>query len=132
MKHCLIKMNNGEDVIGRFIEEDTNTLIVEDAMVVDVEQHDKGTSIYVTRWVPFTDDKLILINKRSITSILSLRESMADYYEQCVDSYYKRFESDFDEQLASDETVEFESASELEQYMESIDEKIKKSGNTVH
>lgn len=137
MKHCLIKMYNGDDVVGRFVEEDDNTLMIEDAMVVDVSQHEEGTSIYVTRWAPFTDDKLIMINKTSVVSVLNLRKAMAEYYEQCVESYYKRFEADFDEQLSSSETVENEEelldSDELDRYIEQLEQTVdtKATANTT-
>ena len=83
----VIKMNNGEDVVCKIIQEYKDAFIVERPMAITENQqyHEELGEIVsqtgLARWMNFTNDIHFLIAKRKILSMANLAPEVSFYYK---------------------------------------------------
>ena len=101
--YCILKVEGGEELIGRYINDDEHNYYIDDVMKCEMNQTHAGTIVAVSRWMPFSDDKIIAIKKDKVITLSKARTSMIDYYEECVSKYYRYINKAVDEEMAQDE-----------------------------
>lgn len=97
--YCILKLEGGDDVIGKYINEDEDFHYVDDVMKFEFNQSYSGTTVSMYRWIPFSDDKILPIKKDKVVVISKARASVVEYYEDCVSKYYAYVNGKIDTEL---------------------------------
>ena len=87
-----LRLLNGEQLIGKLVDETVEDLLVEDIMSIEMTWKPSGSSVSLVRWLPFTEETLHPITKVNIITKTSVRESVIDYYHYCNGLYHKHIE----------------------------------------
>jgi len=101
--YCIIKVEGGEELIGRFVNDDEVHYYVDDVMKCEMNQTPAGTVVAISRWLPFSDDKIIAIKKDKVITLSKARSSMIEYYEECVQKYYSYVNPTMNRELEKEE-----------------------------
>ena len=72
-------------------------------MKFEFNQSYSGTTVFMYRWVPFSDDKILPIKKDKVVVISKARASVIEYYEECVSKYYAYVNNKIDTELNVDD-----------------------------
>lgn len=87
-----LRLLNGEQLIGKLVDETIEDLLVEDIMSIEMTWKPSGSSVSLVRWLPFTEETMHPITKVNIITKSSVRETVIDYYKYCNELYHKHIE----------------------------------------
>ena len=118
--YCILKVEGGEELIGRYINDDEDNYYIDDVMKCEMNQTRAGTVVAVSRWMPFSDDKIIAIKKDKVITLSKARTSMIEYYEDCVSKYYKYINGAVDREMVQNDEEDTEVTEEYEAYVELV------------
>ena len=87
MKRVVIKLRNGEEVLGRYDEENSkeDRIVLKDAMVVkSFISQDQQPLVRLVKYSVFSKGYTVGFAKGTITHIFDLNKEMIPYYENAV------------------------------------------------
>ena len=80
-----ILMKNGDEVIARvYNTTDDNILCFENPLVIRRLENQNGFDINLNKWIPYTEDILLPVNRNSIVTKTTINSSLEEYYESIV------------------------------------------------
>ena len=113
MSHILLKLSNGDDIIGRLAMEDSNCIRIENPVIVKLIARDRALGYtFLGPWYSFGrgDVHAVDIQKHHIiASFDDMSEYVADQYEKFLDFYSNRVyneEDDKEEESMSEEEID--------------------------
>lgn len=82
----IVKLLNGDELIGKFVEETENTIIIEDPLVVEEGFNADGTThVMLTTYVPFSrKTEKLSFNKFHVIQLLRVNGEAERYYKNSL------------------------------------------------
>lgn len=121
----IVRLQNGEDIIGNLTTQDIGLYQIEEPMSVGVEYHGKTPGLSMQHWLPVQLIKKneIVLDKKDVLCILEPNDEFCEYYTNTVEK--------IKELLAAKNLVDSFDDEELEDIMEAFEE-LKQHGDTLH
>lgn len=98
-----LRLNTGDEIIGRVIEENPNTfqLILDNPLKIEVSEDNDSSMIFFSRYNPYSNDTSIAINMTSIVLFQTASDVVSDYYIKSVDFCKSYIDKQFKKGIAS-------------------------------
>lgn len=100
MTHVLVKLSNRDDIVGVLDNENDNTVIIKDPMILVIKQDDnEEAGAILINYIPFSSQNYVSLYKRNIISIIPINEDMIKYYFASRIYCYRTFDKTFTSNL---------------------------------
>jgi uncharacterized LabA/DUF88 family protein len=121
----IVRLQNGEDIIGNMIDLDVGQYIVEEPMSVGIEYRGKEAGLAMHHWLPVQLIKKneIILETKDVLCILDPNDEFCEYYLNTVEK--------IKELLIAKNLVDNLDDAEIEDIMEAFEE-LKDDGFTLH
>ena len=99
---CIVKLINGDELVGRLLGEDRKQIIIQNPLVVEESfDVDSGSSnILLTSYIPFSkSDQSIKLSKIHVIQVLPVQNEVERYYENSLVYNRKYVTSNVEEKL---------------------------------
>jgi hypothetical protein len=98
---ALIKLYNGQEVIGSVKDDQDNKVILEDPMQINYRlvATQPMPTVSVSRYMPFSMDKIFAFEKKDLLHIAQPRKAMADYYLHALNNYREVIDENVEQEL---------------------------------
>jgi hypothetical protein len=121
----IVRLQNGEDIIGNLTAEDIGKYIVEEPMTVDIEYRGREAGLMMHHWLPvqlIKKNEIILENK-DVLCILEPNDEFCEYYLNTVEK--------IKELLSAKNTLDGLDEEETNDIMDAFEELLN-DGKTLH
>jgi uncharacterized protein YdiU (UPF0061 family) len=98
---ALIKLQNGQEVIGN-VKEDLKTMItLEDPLQINYRlvATQPMPTVSVSRYMPFSAEQIFTFNKKDLLHIAEPRPAMAEYYQHALYNYKEVIDENVEQEL---------------------------------
>ena len=98
---ALIKLYNGQEVIGNVKEEQDNKVVLEDPMQINYRlvATQPMPTVSVSRYMPFSMNKIFSFDKKDLLHIDQPRKAMAEYYLHALNNYRQVIDENVEQEL---------------------------------
>ena len=97
----IFTLNNGDDIIGDMLDEDTDVIIVKDPLIIKYAFSTRGGMYMQLKYYGmFSSDSLFSFKKNAIISICLPRDNMVDYYILSAEIAKNEFVEDINDMIA--------------------------------
>lgn len=98
---ALLKLYNGQEVIGNVKEEQDNKVVLEDPMQINYRlvATQPMPTVSVSRYMPFSMDKIFSFDKKDLLHIAQPRKAMAEYYLHALNNYRQVIDENVEQEL---------------------------------
>ena len=98
---ALIKLYNGQEVIGNVKEEQDNKVVLEDPMQINYRlvATQPMPTVSVSRYMPFSMDKIFSFDKKDLLHIAQPRKAMEEYYLHALNNYRQVIDENVEQEL---------------------------------
>lgn len=84
----VLSLPNGQQLIGRIIEEDDAVIKVEYPLIMILSNPVSiNTSIYATRYMPMASEGIVTFNKQNVVGVANIDPPLEAYYDKMVDFF---------------------------------------------
>ncbi len=92
MTISLIKLVNGEEILGSIISNDEYGIRVQDPLLISIERDFKTglSGLTLVTYIPYADEKNIILNNNSVITFTEVDIYMTEYYEKSL-QYNKKY-----------------------------------------
>jgi hypothetical protein len=121
----IIRLQNGEDIIGNVNTIDLSTYEIEEPMTVAIDYRGKEAGLLMQHWLPvqLVKENRIVIGDKDIIGMFEPNDTFCEYYYDTV--------SKIKELLSAKTMLDGIEDEELDEIMEALEE-FKQDGNTLH
>jgi len=86
MSISLIKLINGEEVLGSIVSNDSNGMLVENPLLVSIERDFKSglSGLTLLTYIPYSEEQNVLFNNNAVISYTDVDLYMTEYYEKSL------------------------------------------------
>lgn len=86
MTISVIKLVNGEEILGSIISDDEYGVRVQDPLLITIERDYKTglTGLTLLTYIPYSEDKSVLFSKGSVLTTAEIDIYMTEYYEKSL------------------------------------------------
>lgn len=80
---CLIKIINGDEVIGEICKDTAKQLSILEPMVVEesINESTGRSTMLLTSYNPFEDDSLFVLSKQHVLAVIPVKDEIVRYYD---------------------------------------------------
>lgn len=98
---ALIKLQNGQELIGNVKEEQEQTVVLEDPLQINYRlvATQPMPTVSVSRYMPFASEKVFAFEKKDLLHISKPKSAMADYYKHALNNYKMVIDRNVDDEL---------------------------------
>lgn len=97
----IFTLNNGDDIIGDMLDEDTDVIIVKDPLIIKYAFSTRGGMYMQLKYYGmFSSDSLFSFKKSAIISVCIPRDNMVDYYILSAEIAKNEFVEDINDMIA--------------------------------
>jgi hypothetical protein len=98
---ALIKLQNGQELIGNMKEEQEATVTLEDPLQINYRliATQPMPTVSVSRYMPFASEKVFAFDKKDLLHVSKPKSAMAEYYKHALNNYKKVIDRNVDEEL---------------------------------
>ncbi len=98
---ALIKLRNGQEVIGNVKEDFDNKVSIEDPLQINYRlvATQPMPTVSVSRYMPFAVEKVFTFDKKDLLHIVEPKPAMADYYKHALRNYKQVIDKNVEEEL---------------------------------
>lgn len=120
---ALIKLQNGQEVIGNVKEQLDTSITLEDPLQINYRlvAHQPMPTVSVSRYMPFSSIKEFTFDKKDLLHISEPRKAMAEYYTHALYNYKTVIDDNVEEELLAAAASEKEDRIEIDDSEESSD-----------
>lgn len=113
----ILRLITGEDIICGYIKASTESIVVQDPMLLIVKFKGKESNVFMEHWLPIEVIKSneVLLKPQDVITMFDPKDSLAEYYQGLVTKLHKAIENRL--KLESMEDI-----NEMIDIMEAIDE----------
>ena len=99
---ALLKLQNGQEVIGNVKNVEETRLEVEDAMQINYRlvPTQPMPTVSISRYMPFASESFVVFEKKDLMHVVEPKKSMANYYKHALHNYRTIIDKNIDEELA--------------------------------
>ena len=86
----LIRLVSGEDILCNIVEEDYETLFIENPLMISLKFKNKESSISMGHWLPIEilKDNRVCLTKNNIICLMEPSDSLIEYYLNMMEKMY--------------------------------------------
>jgi hypothetical protein len=98
---ALIKLQNGQELIGNVKEEQDATVTLEDPLQINYRlvSTQPMPTVSVSRYMPFSSEKVFAFDKKDLLHISKPKSAMADYYKHALNNYKLVIDKNVEDEL---------------------------------
>ena len=98
---ALIKLYNGQEVIGNVKDDQDNKVVLEDPMQINYRlvATQPMPTVSVSRYMPFSMDKIFAFETKDLLHIAQPRKAMAEYYLHALNNYREVIDENVEQEL---------------------------------
>lgn len=98
---ALIKLQNGQEVIGNVKEELKTKITLEDPLQINYRliATQPMPTVSVSRYMPFSAEQVFTFDKKDLLHIAQPRPAMADYYKHALYNYKQAIDDSVEQEL---------------------------------
>lgn len=113
---ALIKLQNGQEVIGNVKEQHPTSITLEDPLQINYRlvAHQPMPTVSVSRYMPFASSKVFTFEMKDLLHVSEPRAAMAEYYTHALYNYKTVIDENVEEELKSAAASEKEDHIEVE------------------
>lgn len=80
-----VLLKNGDEILTKIYQtNDENILCFKEPLIIKRLENQNGFDINLNKWIPYTDDILIQINRNDIVTKSTINESLEEYYDSIL------------------------------------------------
>lgn len=97
----LLKLQNGQEVIGNVKEEAENLLTIEDPLQINYRlvATQPMPTVSVSRYMPFAAEKVFFFHKKDLLHVSAPKAAMVDYYVHALNNYREQIDGVVEDEL---------------------------------
>lgn len=98
---ALIKLQNGQELIGNIKEELETTVTLEDPLQINYRlvATQPMPTVSVSRYMPFSSEKVFAFDRKDLLHISVPKTAMADYYKHALNNYKLVIDKNVEDEL---------------------------------
>ncbi len=98
---ALLKLRNGQEVIGSVKEDLDSTILIEDPLQINYRlvSTQPMPTVSVSRYMPFAVDKTFAFDKKDLLHMVEPKPAMIDYYKHALNNYKQVIDKNVEEEL---------------------------------
>lgn len=98
---ALIKLQNGQELIGNVKEEKETTVILEDPLQINYRlvATQPMPTVSVSRYMPFSSEKVFAFDKKDLLHVSEPKLAMAEYYKHALNNYKMIIDKNVEDEL---------------------------------
>jgi len=100
---ALIKLQNGQEMIGNVLEESVAKITVEDPLQINYRlvATQPMPTVSVSRYMPFSNDTVFTFDKLDLLHVVEPKKAMAEYYKNALINYKEVIDDSVEQELMS-------------------------------
>lgn len=128
----LVKLTNGEMIVGDVIDQTDSHLSIKDPLEVKITYLTGAPSIIATFWIPISDKGTIQdIRQQHIIAVAEVNEEIESYYIRSLEKIVKPYKTM--EEIELEENYDLVEENLREEYMDFVRQRIANtSGGMIH